>query len=1101
LPFSIVDLVAQHTPQGTINIIPRITIQPTITNLNLNQDLNNGDSVWLAPGGTLAVFSNANDHDVSEAKSAWKTIVRKWLDEKGIIIDKNARWAKVSIWTDIEEHMEAWWPYECVFFRLRELSCSSYSSPFPTQLVSRGNNEIFDIHHNPYLRPSETPRQSLDEKDPGLTWLSIEDSMSFAEEWLMGKSEREKEMEKLRDVIVHSPDPTSSVKSELGTKSGDGSLLVVDPGSGDAVIGNGNLATPSGLSSVATPNLSTKGVEPTSSINGPPTAPATAEATESNNSGDVDMDNDTWVKPVEAKLDAETNHDGDIFGGMSLGNDADDLNDDLFGGEVTEADFGFFDDVPLDSFDMMRNDDDELMTGANPEQASNVQIPASAAYQSISNLDLTFDGMGLSGFSDDKLMEEDMDLDLEDITAEMDMHGAVPTQGIKDGKEGQLLVQTSAFPSSDADAGQQLVLKDKPEIKVQIHTPPLSPHRAMKLLLIGTPSTKVQETPARQPPIRRLSLYSPVKFPSFVQNSDKKYMEGGRFFCLPEDKEAEQNNLDTRVIKRSRSQQLKPSREIIFLDDEEDLCSISSMDSDDSTTSSDADELSGEEDDDLHFEDGLDEKSLDPRNPQSPTFTRGRKRKRRSNDWGNGSEDFMNTDSPLSPLKNRSPEQDSLDVEDVQAIYAQLPQLPPPPWQILESDPSDPLISDIFRFTDSQRNASKLPPSDELDAIFNIFLEQVVWSSCVAPHCREVKQSSSAAYLVETDASQNIRNLPVNWNFKRREQILKYDIRDTIINLLSSQISYCTLEVYTKTSNSINSSSPSMMRGLHNPGRRGSIKDSHLFPTRTSNNDSSGSSPTPSAIFKLPPVHVHVHRNIASGDAVLEITSSALPFWETFALVPHSGSKNIISIFVYPGNGALQSASDIFLDRLGAVYEGCRFGGFSRAECKDVNDGLLNIQIPNDVDGVNLDDILMCYNKAFVSLGMLPFIISLERNGPNECVGETLAELSDELQNVVIFVVNPFSSASTMVDLCAAFCNLQKAYIRSVQGQKQCKPNNIVLQILPIDMVAVKDGVIAQSQSQFCRFAIEVYNRCTPTDSSNFGSVRSPLIQTEELAS
>ena len=93
--------------------------------------------------------------------------------------------------------------------------------------------------------------------------------------------------------------------------------------------------------------------------------------------------------------------------------------------------------------------------------------------------------------------------------------------------------------------------------------------------------------------------------------------------------------------------------------------------------------------------------------------------------------------------------------------------------------------------------------------------------------------------------------------------------------------------------------------------------------------------------------------------------------------------------------------------------------------------------------------------------------------------------MADELQNIVVFIVNPFSKPSAMVDLCYAFYHLQRAYLRAMEEHKSAYPNNIVLQIVPIDLVAARHGLVTPFQGEYIRLALEVYNRCMPTDNTS----------------
>lgn len=48
-------------------------------------------------------------------------------------------------------------------------------------------------------------------------------------------------------------------------------------------------------------------------------------------------------------------------------------------------------------------------------------------------------------------------------------------------------------------------------------------------------------------------------------------------------------------------------------------------------------------------------------------------------------------------------------------------------------------------------------------------------------------------------------------------------------------------------------------------------------------------------------------------------------------------------------------------------------------------------------------------------------------------------------------------------------------------------PNNVVLQIIPIDFIAVKNGLLTPSQADYIRLSLEVYNRCMVTENGPSG--------------
>ncbi|KAI9818768.1 MAG: mediator of RNA polymerase II transcription subunit 13 [Pycnora praestabilis] len=93
--------------------------------------------------------------------------------------------------------------------------------------------------------------------------------------------------------------------------------------------------------------------------------------------------------------------------------------------------------------------------------------------------------------------------------------------------------------------------------------------------------------------------------------------------------------------------------------------------------------------------------------------------------------------------------------------------------------------------------------------------------------------------------------------------------------------------------------------------------------------------------------------------------------------------------------------------------------------------------------------------------------------------GRELSAISAEDQNIVIYLVNPYTHPSALVDLCAAFLSLCHAYAHSpdFQVSKNCE---VVLQIIPIGFIASAASIIIPTQADYTKLALEVYERCAP---------------------
>ena len=81
----------------------------------------------------------------------------------------------------------------------------------------------------------------------------------------------------------------------------------------------------------------------------------------------------------------------------------------------------------------------------------------------------------------------------------------------------------------------------------------------------------------------------------------------------------------------------------------------------------------------------------------------------------------------------------------------------------------------------------------------------------------------------------------------------------------------------------------------------------------------------------------------------------------------------------------------------------------------------------------------------------------------------------------MVYLVNPFTNGDAIVDLCLAFAELFSAYVHSPQVQHTKQTNEVVLQIVPMDFFAARRVVVAPTQEQYMKLALEVYERCALT--------------------
>ncbi|KAL4869072.1 hypothetical protein BDV12DRAFT_168551 [Aspergillus spectabilis] len=210
------------------------------------------------------------------------------------------------------------------------------------------------------------------------------------------------------------------------------------------------------------------------------------------------------------------------------------------------------------------------------------------------------------------------------------------------------------------------------------------------------------------------------------------------------------------------------------------------------------------------------------------------------------------------------------------------------------------------------------------------------------------------------------------------------------------------------------------------------------------------------SIIKLTPPHLRVRR----GKDFLETLPPAVSFWETFGLEPAHGPKDITAYCIHP-HGATRAA-DVFLERLSLLYSSCNLGSHSRGEdSDDFNNGLgeWNVQLSKQSD----------HQTAMQQLKAIC-----------EDLGTALLNGPQSGNTIVVYIINPFSHAASLVDICASFWCLLQKYIASADKQQPKLLDQVLLQIIPMNFVASAESLVVPPQTAYLNLALEVYSRCSP---------------------
>lgn len=98
-----------------------------------------------------------------------------------------------------------------------------------------------------------------------------------------------------------------------------------------------------------------------------------------------------------------------------------------------------------------------------------------------------------------------------------------------------------------------------------------------------------------------------------------------------------------------------------------------------------------------------------------------------------------------------------------------------------------------------------------------------------------------------------------------------------------------------------------------------------------------------------------------------------------------------------------------------------------------------------------------------------------------------------------MYVINPWTHATALVDICAAFWELFQKYL--AESDQRSEPlNEIALQIVPLSFVASSESIVVPPQEDYLRLALEVYSRCpAPDPMGGSMSAAPPLLLAETL--
>jgi mediator of RNA polymerase II transcription subunit 13, fungi type len=221
---------------------------------------------------------------------------------------------------------------------------------------------------------------------------------------------------------------------------------------------------------------------------------------------------------------------------------------------------------------------------------------------------------------------------------------------------------------------------------------------------------------------------------------------------------------------------------------------------------------------------------------------------------------------------------------------------------------------------------------------------------------------------------------------------------------------------------------------------------------------------------------IRVRRN----DALWDMVSPSIAFWDTLGLAPSGGPKNIVSYTIYPSNSDLKSIVDQFLKELEVCYESSRLGSHTRGDSAS-NDLVQNGIIPWKLTSKNRstrNEMEENLRKICISLGSL--LTAKVTTGTDSKKSQ-----SEGPYSFIVFIVNPFEDdAASIAAITTSFWRLFSTYKKGTKSSQKTWIPDVQLQIIPISFLAKTGRLVLKKPSELQAFAREVYNRCPPTSLS-----------------
>ncbi|KAJ2905632.1 Mediator of RNA polymerase II transcription subunit 13 [Zalerion maritima] len=215
-----------------------------------------------------------------------------------------------------------------------------------------------------------------------------------------------------------------------------------------------------------------------------------------------------------------------------------------------------------------------------------------------------------------------------------------------------------------------------------------------------------------------------------------------------------------------------------------------------------------------------------------------------------------------------------------------------------------------------------------------------------------------------------------------------------------------------------------------------------------------------SHLFPIAPPHLELRR-IGSR---LSVLPTAVSFWESLGLGPSLGTKDVLSVCVFPEWEGMADNANVFLERMLSAYQSLKLGSFSRID-------LSKSGCPDGILGFEMEKISTSNDT-----------VARVTPSQNEKMGKlahAMASSGATSKNFVVFFLYDPDSARSIVEACIVFQVLFQMYQKQLSEMRTTPLNELVLQLVPLGFIASPSAVIIPPPPDFVRLAVETYDRCT----------------------